>query len=933
MNIMSILGLDIGDVGGIVNNALRALTAWLCELIYPGIKLMYEVFSEMGQLAFSDSFNEIYKKISLVLGIFMIFRITFWLIELMLSPEKLTDKEKNPGKILIKVLTVVVLLATTPTIFQYAMNIQQKVLESQIIERVINITNEETMDISTSGGYLAANLFNNFYTKGEYTDENDDCVEFYVGTNGSIAEALRSGNKVSIGNSCLYKTIDKVEGGEEIEPYVIDFNGLFAVAVGGFTFWMILMYCISVGTRYIQLVFLQVIAPIPIMCYIAPGKDNMFQKWLKQCTTTYLDVFIRVAIINFVILLSRLIFANDNNIILSTLNSSASWVIQVLLVLGLLTFAKKAPDLIQELLPKSVTKASGDFGLNWRKRTESMLGGKMIYGATTGAPKKAIGFMATVPNTLKNAAVRAYGAHKFNQRQDDKINQNYRNKRLDVYKDARNRVLANQNLTETQKKKGVAAIDKKIKELESKSTGQLRRDLAKQNKNLKAALNRTDNPEVQAKLMERIDENRASGMGHRNQAVTLATSLVGGTTKAFSAAMTGKNVGEIVRRANENQVKQITRELGWYQDNGYSFSQVAQRTISEVQRRFGIETQGQAVKYIIDSMDSDIKSQEEGVSKAKEIQQAYGSAKSSVKNIETEGEADVNKNEAVQVYNSATGKLESRTFSTNLGEMNASLERMTETFNNLPQTSTMKSVQSGRVIRDAVGNIISSPSDQEAATLYQRAENLIDNISKNCSLDPGKQESVRTELTRLLEGSDNFENAFNSLITAAKQKISESKSDYGKQQGTIGAINYMLLQNEKNKEAFKAKGIEVDDVYTNQTIGNELEFIFREVNTNSGRYSTEILETVRALENISNSSVEEATTPESIRVFQKDISSLKKAFDKAQSEQSIVVSNLTDELQATKHQNTAFKNYTGTTDKINADKYEGPHGGPHGGHH
>lgn len=395
MNIMSILGLDIGDVGSIVNNALRALTAWLCELIYPGIKLMYEVFSEMGQLAFSDSFNEIYKKISLVLGIFMIFRITFWLIELMLSPEKLTDKEKNPGKILIKVLTVVVLLATTPTIFQYAMNIQQKVLESKIIERVINVTNEETMDISTSGGYLAANLFNNFYTKGEYTDENDDCVEFYVGTNGSIAEALRSGNKVSIGNSCLYKTIDKVEGGEEIEPYVIDFNGLFAVAVGGFTFWMILMYCISVGTRYIQLVFLQVIAPIPIMCYIAPGKDNMFQKWIKQCTTTYLDVFIRVAIINFVILLSRLIFANDNNIILSSLNSSASWVIQVLLVLGLLTFAKKAPDLIQELLPKSVTKASGDFGLSWKKRTESMLGGKMIYGATRTATKAATAGVAT----------------------------------------------------------------------------------------------------------------------------------------------------------------------------------------------------------------------------------------------------------------------------------------------------------------------------------------------------------------------------------------------------------------------------------------------------------------------------------------------------------------------------------------------------------
>lgn len=927
MNIMSILGLDIGDVGSIVNNALRALTAWLCELIYPGIKLMYEVFSEMGQLAFSDSFNEIYKKISLVLGIFMIFRITFWLIELMLSPEKLTDKEKNPGKILIKVLTVVVLLATTPTIFQYAMNIQQKVLESKIIERVINVTNEETMDISTSGGYLAANLFNNFYTKGEYTDENDDCVEFYVGTNGSIAEALRSGNKVSIGNSCLYKTIDKVEGGEEIEPYVIDFNGLFAVAVGGFTFWMILMYCISVGTRYIQLVFLQVIAPIPIMCYIAPGKDNMFQKWIKQCTTTYLDVFIRVAIINFVILLSRLIFANDNNIILSSLNSSASWVIQVLLVLGLLTFAKKAPDLIQELLPKSVTKASGDFGLSWKKRTESMLGGKMIYGATTGVPKKAIGFMATVPNTLKNTAVRAYGAHKFNQRQDDKINQNYRNKRLDVYKDARNRVLANQNLTETQKKKGVAAIDKKIKELESKSTGQLRRDLAKQNKNLKTALNRTDNPEVQAKLMEQISENRASGMGHRNQAVTLATSLIGGTTKAFSAAMTGKNVGEIVRRANENQVKQITRELGWYQDNGYSFSQVAQRTISEVQRRFGIETQGQAVKYIIDSMDSDIKSQEEGVSKAKEIQQAYGSAKSSVKAVETEGEGDFNKNKPVDVYNSNTGNWEKIVLSTRTGEMNGSLERVIEFYNSLSQTSSMKSVQSGKVIRDAAGNIISNPTDTEAATMYKTLENLIETISKNCSPSREKQEATKAELTKLLDESDNFESAFNTIITASNQKISKSKSDYGKEQGAAALYRHILSKDQ-------TKGQKLDDMgaYKNQTVINEYESLMRELNTNSGRYSPEILNLKQRIEGITNDS-EESLTEQSLVELADVWSKLKDMFDKAQAEQSLVVSDLTDELQATRHQNTAFKNYVETSDKINADKYEGPHGGPHGGHH
>lgn len=915
----------------IVNDALRGLCAWLSEAIYSWMTSLYEFFMQMGNMFYNGELDAMYKKVSLIIGIFMVFRVTFWLIETLINPDYLNDKEKSPVKIIQKVLVVVVLLGTTPSIFNLAYRVQDEVITSDLIS---NILGSKGSTPTETGRYMAAELFSNFYTLNELEDGGVD--SFCNNMKSYYYESLSSNGKLTnlSSHSCLskkaaLKTSDEVkppkDSDDDNEGYVVNFDGLLAVGVGVVILWLLLMYCISVGTRYVQLIFLQVIAPIPIMCYLTPKKDSMFSKWLKQCTTTYLDLFIRVAIINFVMVLINLILG-ENGILSNIMSSTGSMWIEIFMILGLLTFAKKAPDLIQELLPKSVTKASGDFGLSWKKRTESMLGGKMIYGATTGAPKKAIGFMATVPNTLKNAAVRAYGAHKYNQRQDEKI-ENVRSKRLNQLEEARNRTLVNQKLNEAQRKKVVGNIDKLIEAEKSKSVGQIRKDLAKQNKALKANLNRTDNPETQAKLMERIDENRASGMGHRNQAVTLATSLVGGTTKAFSAAMTGKKVGEIVRRANENQVKQITRELGWYQDNGYSFSQVAQRTISEVQRRFGIETQGQAVKYIIDSMDSDIKSQEEGVSKAKEIQQAYGNSKSSVKAVETEGEADLNKNKEIKVYNSNTGNWESIVLSTRTGEMNGSLERVKEYYNSLSQTSSMKSVQSGKVIRDAAGNIISNPTDTEAATMYKTLENLIESISKNCSPSREKQEATKAELTKLLDESDNFESAFNTIITASNQKISKSKSDYGKEQGAAALYRYILSKDP-------TKGTELDNMkaYKNQTVINEYESLMRELNTNSGRYSSEILNLKQRIEGITNNS-KESLTEQSLVDLAEVWSELKDKFDVAQAEQSIVVSNLTDELQATKHQNTAFKNYTGTTDKINADKYEGPHGGPHGGHH
>lgn len=380
---MNFLALTINDVPNIISRAFRALFALICQLAYPLIGQLYNVFYEMGLLFYNDTFQDIYKRISLVLGVFMVFRITFWLIETMINPDKINDKEKSPSKIIIRVVVSIVMLAITPTIFKYAFRLQYEIIDSHSIEKLIVPNSSNLTD--NLGRELSGDLFSNFFNLRNPDSPSNDCAFIYDSDKGYVGQ-LKNKGKLNLSTGCLNSVVDEFsdEENKNIKVYELQFDGLYAALAGCAVCWLLLMYCISVGARYVQLIFLQVIAPIPIMCYVSPSKDNMFDKWVKQCSVTYLDLFIRVAIISFTFLLCQVVFNAD---MLNIPNFNGSWIVKIALVLGLLTFAKKAPDLIQELLPKSVTKASGDFGLSWKKRKDAMLGSKQIFGAASAVSK------------------------------------------------------------------------------------------------------------------------------------------------------------------------------------------------------------------------------------------------------------------------------------------------------------------------------------------------------------------------------------------------------------------------------------------------------------------------------------------------------------------------------------------------------------------
>ena len=120
----------IDEIGEAIYEGLRALLMSLCEAIYSLIMLAFKLFMVIGEanILDNDIVVGIYQRVGLILGIFMLFKLTFSFIQMLVSPDQLTDKEKGAGKIIMKVVVVIVLLAMTPSLFNEAYKLQHAVV-------------------------------------------------------------------------------------------------------------------------------------------------------------------------------------------------------------------------------------------------------------------------------------------------------------------------------------------------------------------------------------------------------------------------------------------------------------------------------------------------------------------------------------------------------------------------------------------------------------------------------------------------------------------------------------------------------------------------------------------------------------------------------------------------------------------------------------
>ena len=368
---------------------LQTVFLTLDLLVYSIINMFYEVFIAIvnirlfnpEDITFKDKngveqvvegstfMADIAQNIYVLIGVVAIFKITFTLITILANPDKLSDKEKGGGAIIKKFITMIILIIVTPFVFNMAYDVQRIVLDENLIGKIITVetTGEESnlnavTGNSSPGTRVANSMFGAFISEGDKVNPGDsDC-----------ADAISKANDIeNTGISGMFKYINKTAPANsryEGDQFCINYMWGISTLSGAFAAWIFFMYCFEVGIRVAKLAFLQLISPIPIVSIMAGDKDTAFKSWLKTSITTFIDVFLRVAIIFFILqvipAVTEELFHPETGMFQyqsTSDNPVVNGLAKVAVILGLLAFAKDAPKLIQDMF--GIQGDSGSFGV------------------------------------------------------------------------------------------------------------------------------------------------------------------------------------------------------------------------------------------------------------------------------------------------------------------------------------------------------------------------------------------------------------------------------------------------------------------------------------------------------------------------------------------------------------------------------------------
>lgn len=353
------------DIGFSIKQALRTFSCNIAAVMYNFIVDLYNVFmyTARAEVLESSFIQGIYNKVGMILGIFMIFKLAFSLIQSLVDPNKFTDEKNGFGGIIKRSVISIVLLGITPSLFRMAFDLQDLIVGSanntdNIIYKII-VGTAPSKDAESFGHVIASELYFGFYTENEPLKLNEGLEITYPDSGGVQLEVhnyeyLKTA--VESGAMSFKDTVDYLSITSSGQ-YVINWDGLFAIGFAVFMIYILITYCIQVATRVMQLAYLQLIAPVPILSYIS-NPDGSFKNWTKQCLTTYLDLFIRLAIIYFIITVSTQIleaFGNTESVLFGSTGlepgSSTLFWVKIFLIIGLLMFGKRVPDLLKDLFP------------------------------------------------------------------------------------------------------------------------------------------------------------------------------------------------------------------------------------------------------------------------------------------------------------------------------------------------------------------------------------------------------------------------------------------------------------------------------------------------------------------------------------------------------------------------------------------------------
>ena len=381
-------------MGNLFTELMRRLFALLDGIVAWAIELLYVL---LIKIADTDVFGElIYQylgRIYTFLGIFMVFKLSFAMINYIINPDTLTDKGKGFSKLITNVVISLILLAITPNLFDAAFKLQSDLLSSNAVYQIVT-----GKKLPTSDGNSNKSLEENAKVQGK--EMSYAVYSSFIYKSGGADYELEDQKicEIKAGATCLLDedVIIKKDG----KKFTYEYKYLISTICGCAVAYMLLMFCFDAAVRSVKLGFLQIIAPIPILSMIDPGKGtDKVSKWGKECGKTFIDLFIRLAGIFFALDVIHSILSSKE--MMKYYSSGASvnnLFVRLFVIIGCLMFAKQLPNLIESILG---IKLSGD-GFSLKKKLGNVPGLGVAKAAGAGALGFAGGMAANTWATRGN---------------------------------------------------------------------------------------------------------------------------------------------------------------------------------------------------------------------------------------------------------------------------------------------------------------------------------------------------------------------------------------------------------------------------------------------------------------------------------------------------------------------------------------------------
>ena len=407
---------------GWVMNIIRSLFSVLDSIIYKLIKwILFGIFDLANITTNSEVFSGIYSRIYVILGIFMAFKLMFSFFQYIMDPESMTGKsEKSLSKLMTRVFIMLATLIFLPTILFGQGNsegllsrVQRAFLPTlpKVIFGVENLGGLSTSSgVGTGANFtdsieqaaddIAVTTLSGFFAPPDDLDDYcDDGTYDKTPPITSIEEFRQNVNLDCPKRGDIGAHIDITGAlaatGLASKYYRYSYLWFISTVVGVLIALLLLGITFDIAKRIFKLMILEVIAPIPIMSLIDPkgSKDGAFRKWVSSLTSTFLDIFFKLGLVYIIIVFIHLIVnSGANGGLFTNFPSNTGFrgtYLIVLLILGLILFAKEAPKFIKDAMGlkgdgaglfddiKTVGKAAGLVG-------GAAVGTAGVIGSTVG---------------------------------------------------------------------------------------------------------------------------------------------------------------------------------------------------------------------------------------------------------------------------------------------------------------------------------------------------------------------------------------------------------------------------------------------------------------------------------------------------------------------------------------------------------------------